>query len=80
MKVHIEMDMTPEEARAFLGLPDLAPLQQKMLDEMRARMRAAFDKGDAKSLMQAWMPAGQAKAFEEFQKMLWDSPPRKDKP
>ena len=30
MKVHIEIDMTPEEARAFMGLPDVAPLQQKM--------------------------------------------------
>jgi len=26
MKVHIEMDMTPEEARAFMGLPDVAPI------------------------------------------------------
>ena len=34
MKVHIEMDMTPEEARAFMGLPDVQPMQQKMMDEM----------------------------------------------
>ena len=41
MKVTIEMDMTPQEARAFMGLPDVAPLQTKMLDEMQERMRAA---------------------------------------
>ena len=48
MKVNIEMDMTPEEARAFMGLPDVAPMQKKMMDEMQARMKAAFDTGDRK--------------------------------
>ena len=45
MKVTIEMDMTPQEARAFMGLPDVAPIQKKMLEEMQDRMRAAFDAG-----------------------------------
>ena len=58
MKVHVEMDMTPEEARAFMGLPDVAPLQQKMMEEMQARMKAAFDTGDPEAMMQAWMPLG----------------------
>jgi len=77
MKVHIEMDMTPEEARAFLGLPDVAPLQKTLMDDMRARMKAAFDTGDPEAMMQAWAPffggAGGAEAFQKFQKMLWDS-------
>ena len=79
MKVNIEMDMTPEEARAFLGLPDVAPLQQQMLEEMRARMRAAFDSGDPEAMMKAWMPfaggqaASGAEAFQKFQKFFWDS-------
>ena len=78
MKVHIEMDMTPEEARAFLGLPDVVPLQQKMMEEMAARAKAGFDAGDPEAMMAAWMPVfngsagGGAKAFEQFQKMLWD--------
>ena len=79
MKVHVEVDMTPQEARAMMGLPDVAPLQQKMMEDMQARMKAAFDTGDPEAMMQAWMPfyngsAGSgAKAFEQFQKMLWDS-------
>lgn len=78
MKVTIEMDMTPQEARAFMGLPDVAPLQKKMLDEMQQRMRAAFDAGDPEAMMKAWMPlaygaGGGADAFGKFQKMLWDS-------
>ena len=73
MKVHVEFDMTPEEARAFMGLPDIAPMQQKMMDEMQARMKAAFDTGDPQAMMKAWSPFGGAKAFEQFQKLLWDS-------
>ena len=41
MKVRIEMDMTPQEARAFMGLPDVEPLQKQMLEQMQARMTAA---------------------------------------
>ena len=73
MKVNVEVTCTPEEARAFMGLPDVAPLQTKMLDEMQERMRAAFDAGDPEGMMKAWMPLGGADAFGKFQKMLWDS-------
>lgn len=73
MKVNIEMDMTPEEARTFMGLPDVAPMQKKMMDELQARMRAAFDAGDPEAMMRAWMPLGGAEAFQQFQKLLWDS-------
>ncbi|MCP5412796.1 MAG: hypothetical protein H6924_11875 [Alphaproteobacteria bacterium] len=73
MKVNIEMDMTPQEARAFMGLPDVAPMQQQMMEEMQARMRAAFDAGDPEGMMRAWMPLGGAEAFHKFQKALWDS-------
>ena len=30
MKVKIDIDCTPEEARAFFGLPDLGPLHEQM--------------------------------------------------
>ncbi|MDB5735517.1 MAG: hypothetical protein JWN16_2154 [Alphaproteobacteria bacterium] len=73
MKVTIEMDMTPQEARAFMGLPDVAPLQTKMLDDMQARMKSAFDAGDPEAMMKAWMPLGGAEAFSKFQKLMWDS-------
>jgi hypothetical protein len=73
MKVTIEMDMTPQEARAFMGLPDVAPLQQQMMEEMKERMRAAFDAGDPEGMMKAWMPLGGAEAFQKFQKLMWDS-------
>ena len=73
MKVRIEMDMTPEEARAFMGLPDVAALRQQVGEEMRARMRAAFDAGDPEAMMQAWSPLGGPEAFQKFQKFFLDS-------
>jgi uncharacterized protein DUF6489 len=78
MKVHIEMEMTPEEARAFMGLPDVAPIQKKVLDDMQARMKQAFDANDPEGMMRAWMPlssgfGGGAETFQKFQKAMWDS-------
>ena len=74
MKVTIEMDMTPQEARAFMGLPDVEPMQKKMLDDMQARMKQAFDANDPEGMMRAWMPlGGGAEAFQKFQKLMWDS-------
>jgi hypothetical protein len=77
MKVNIEMDMTPEEARAFMGLPDVAPMQKKMLEDMHARMKAAFDANDLDAMVRAWMPlsfgvGGGAETFQKFQKAMWE--------
>lgn len=73
MKVHIELDMTPEEARTLMGLPDIAPLQKEMLEDMQTRMRRAMEAGDLEGLMRAWTPLGGAEALAQFQKFLWDS-------
>lgn len=72
MKIHVEMDMTPEEARKLMGLPDISQLQDKMLAEMERRMKAAMDTSDPEAMLKAWMPMG-GQAFEQFQKFLWDS-------
>ena len=42
MKVTIDVDCTPEEARAFLGLPAVAPLQEAMMQELQKRMLDGF--------------------------------------
>jgi len=72
MKMHIEIDMTPEEARKFLGLPDVTTLQDKMLAEMEKRMKAAIDVNDPEAMLKAWMPLG-GQGFEQFQRFLFDS-------
>ncbi len=37
MKINIEFDITPEEARKALGLPDLEPVQQRIIAELEGR-------------------------------------------
>lgn len=38
MKVNIEVDMTPEELRRFMGLPDVTGIQQQLLDQFAQRV------------------------------------------
>lgn len=70
MKVHIEVDMTPEEARKVMGLPDVSGMQQRMMEEVERRMKAAVDGSDPEAMLKAWMPV---QGFEQFQQFLWDA-------
>ncbi len=72
MKMNIQIDMTPEEARKFLGLPDVSKAQERMMAEIEKRMKAAVDLNDPEAMMKAWMPLGGA-GFEQFQRFLFDS-------
>jgi hypothetical protein len=57
MKISIDIDCTPEEARAFLGLPDVAPLQASLMKEIEERMRTALRGTDPEVLFKTWLPA-----------------------
>jgi len=70
MKITINVDCTPEEARAFLGLPDVAPMQETMMEEVRKRMTAALEASDPETLMKTWMPLG-LQGLEQAQRMFW---------
>ncbi len=70
MKVTIDIDCTPEEARAFLGLPDVGPLQEAVLERLRQRLFEQLESMDPEAMMKAWMPAG-AEGWENMQKMFW---------
>jgi hypothetical protein len=69
MKINIEVDCTPDEARRFLGLPDVAPMQQTLMAEMERRLVEAVSAMDAHKLMEQWMPFG-IKGMEQWQ-ALW---------
>jgi hypothetical protein len=72
MKMNVTIDMTPKEAREFLGLPDVTKAQERMMAEIEKRMKAAVDMNDPEAMMRAWMPLGGA-GFEQFQKFMMDS-------
>ncbi len=56
MKFTIEVECTPEEARRFLGLPDVTPLHEAMLEQMRARLADAAAATAPEAMLRAWMP------------------------
>jgi hypothetical protein len=70
MKITINVDCTPEEARTFLGLPDVGPMQAEMMQIVQQRMRQALDSTDPEALMKTWLPIGLG-AAEQIQKMFW---------
>jgi hypothetical protein len=69
MKVTVDIDCTPQEARQFLGLPDVQPMQAAILAEMEKRMLAEMEKFTPENLMQTWFSTGQQGA-EMFSKLL----------
>jgi hypothetical protein len=70
MKISIDVDCSPEEARAFLGLPDVAPMQAGVMEELGKRMSAGLEAMDPEVLMKTWMPLG-LQGLEQAQKMFW---------
>ena len=72
MKVNVEIDCTPEEARAFFGLPDVAPMQERLMKDVEERMMAAMRSMEPDALMQTWLPASM-QGLENFQKMFWSA-------
>ena len=80
MKISIDIDCSPEEARRFFGLPDLAPLQEAVMQRAEARLTDYLDKLEPEELMQAWLPSG-LKGFEALQKAFfaqWGGKPGPD--
>ncbi len=54
MKIKIDIDCTPAEARQFLGLADLEPLQKTAMAELEKRMMAEFERYSPEGLIKAW--------------------------
>jgi hypothetical protein len=69
MKMTIEVDCSPEEARRFLGLPDVSALNEQLVKEMQARMSANMTALSPEELMKSWMAFG-AGAQEQFRKLM----------
>ncbi len=69
MKVNIEIDCTPDEARRFIGLPEVAPMQERVMAEVEARMMRAITESDPQRLIENWLPLTM-KGLESWQ-TLW---------
>ena len=69
MKITVDVDCTPEEARAFLGLPDVKPMQEQLMGELQERMAANIRAMEPEALLRTWLPAT-LKGFEQLQEMF----------
>lgn len=74
MKFTVNVDCTPEEARSFLGLPDVQPLQEEMMEVISQRLKANMESMDPETIMKMWMPAvnQSAEHFQNFLKTFMD--------
>jgi len=69
MKVTVEIDCTPVEARTFFGLPDVTALNDRLVAEMGKRLEANAAMLQPEELMRTWMTFG-GQAQEQFLKMM----------
>ena len=69
MKVTVEVDCTPAEARAFLGLPDVEPLNDHLVAEMQKRMDANMSAMQPEELMKTWTSFG-LQAQDQFRQLM----------
>lgn len=74
MKITMDVDCTPEEARQFFGLPDVKPMQEAVMAEVQKRALASLQAMDPETFLKTWMPQmvqGGIQGFEQLQKMFW---------
>ena len=69
MKVTVDVECTPAEARAFLGLPDVTALNDHMVAEMQRRMDENLSAMRPEELMKNWFAFG-GQATEQFRKLM----------
>ncbi|MBS0490778.1 MULTISPECIES: DUF6489 family protein [unclassified Phenylobacterium] len=69
MKMTIEIDCSPQEARAFLGLPDVTGLNDKLVEEMQKRMTSNMAMLSPDELIKNWTAFGVG-AQEQFRNLM----------
>ena len=67
--INIEIECTPAEARSFLGLPDVEPIQAAVMERLQERMLSEIDRFSPESLLNQWVSAFPQNA-ERMQEMF----------
>ena len=73
MKVTIEVDCTPEEARVFMGLPDVKPMQAAVLASLEKQAVQAVGQFAPDAMLKTWftsLPQMSSQVQEMFTRML----------
>jgi hypothetical protein len=56
MKITVNVDCTPLEARQFMGLPDVEPMQKAAMAQIEKRMMTELERYTPEALFKAWLP------------------------
>lgn len=72
MKINVEIDCTPKEARTFLGLPDVEPLHETMLGALKEKMQESMKLMEPEAFLKQWMPLG-LQSLDQMQKFFWSA-------
>jgi hypothetical protein len=70
MKITIDIDCTPQEARSFLGLPNVEPMQDALVQQMQERLSHYLDATDPDTLLRTWFPSG-LEGLGKLQEQFW---------
>ncbi len=69
MNITVNIDISPEEMRKLMGLPDVESFQQELMDEMRSKMKEGVAGYDPAQLFQPYL-ATTAASWDVFQKLM----------
>jgi hypothetical protein len=69
MKATIEIDCTPDELRATMGLPDVKPLQANLMADLERRMKDAADRMSPENIIKSWFSLLPAQS-EQFRNLI----------
>jgi len=60
MKVTVDIDCTPEEARRFMGFPDITPIHEAYVEKMRSIVTDGVTPEHMTEMMKSWGPMSEA--------------------
>jgi hypothetical protein len=69
LKLNITVDCTPEEARAFLGLPDVSPINETLVASVKQRIEQNVELVSPEFYLKQWYSMG-GQATDSFMQML----------
>ena len=73
MKVNVEVTCSPEEARAFFGLPDIKPMQDRIMGEIEERLKSSLNSMNPEQVFKTWLPASMqgVEQMQQMQQVFW---------
>jgi len=69
VKLKMDVEVTPEELRRLLGLPDVQGLHQDMINQIREQMEAGAEGYDPLTLFKPYLSGGMG-SMDALQKIM----------